>query len=141
VRSIRESEADLICVLIDVDNFKVVNDCLGHAVGDELLVLLAGLIRGCVRHDDIVVRFGGDEIVVLMPGCTVERAGQVASQLIALFRQQVGVILSKSIACGLSIGVVSLRRDGAETGRQLIEKADARLYAAKRSGKGQVAGC
>jgi diguanylate cyclase (GGDEF)-like protein len=89
VQSVLDGATDLICVAIDMDNFKQVNDTLGHAKGDELLVFLADLVRGCVRRTDYAARQGGDEFIVLMPDCSLEHAAAVAERIAALFRQHV----------------------------------------------------
>lgn len=137
--SARQSNEDLVCVVIDVDHFKTINDTLGHAAGDALLVSLAALLKGCARREDYAIRLGGDEFLVLMPGCSVERAGALAKQLITLFNQQAPTNLPNGIKTGLSIGIASLRRDHARSGHELIEMADNKLYNAKRAGRGRVA--
>ena len=78
IESVRQAGGELVAVVIDVDNFKKVNDTHGHGAGDDLLVSLAGLIRASVRGEDYAVRLGGDEFVALMPGCAVERAADIA---------------------------------------------------------------
>ncbi len=88
-----------------MDNFKAVNDTLGHAVGDELLVFLAGLIRDSKRREDYGVRLGGDEFVVLMAGCGLERAEAFGQRLITLFRQHTRIVVPKHLPVDLSIGV------------------------------------
>ncbi|MAE66856.1 MAG: hypothetical protein CMJ18_21575 [Phycisphaeraceae bacterium] len=140
VAKLRDERQDLFCVLIDMDNFKQINDTCGHQVGDEMIVLLGQMIRAAVRRDDIAVRLGGDEFVVLMPRCSKDRVVVgVVEQIRHLYRQQIETMLPHS-AIDLSIGVASLLRDRPETGRQLLEMADQNLYEAKRNGKGQIVG-
>lgn len=136
----RDAADDLACVLLDMDNFKQVNDTLGHAEGDELLVFLAGLIRACVRTEDYAVRFGGDEFVILMPGCSAKRVGEFTEQLRALFRQHVRIALPPALHADLSIGVAMLSRQHVTEAGDLLAHADTALYAAKRAGKGQTVG-
>jgi diguanylate cyclase (GGDEF)-like protein len=140
VLSVRESKEELACVLIDVDNFKTVNDTLGHAVGDKLLAELSGLIKASARHEDYAIRLGGDEFLVLMPGCVAERAGEFARRLVAMFRQRKPLGVPEGKEPSLSIGIACLHRDKAHSGHELMSKADALLYDAKRAGKNQVAG-
>jgi len=140
IRSCRQARGELICFILDMDNFKQVNDTLGHATGDDLLIFLANLIRATVRREDYAIRLGGDEFVLLMPNCEDHRARQVSRQLITLFRQHAHTVLPSSIRADLSIGVASLNADGRPTGEALLERADANLYAAKRSGKGRSVG-
>ncbi|MCX5662037.1 MAG: diguanylate cyclase [Planctomycetota bacterium] len=134
----RAAGADMACVLIDLDNFKAVNDTLGHGAGDDLLLFTGGLIRGSCRQEDHAVRLGGDEFVVLLPGCDITAAARFAQQILALFRQHARAALPPHCQASLSIGVASLDHDGPAGGAELLERADARLYAAKRSGKDRV---
>lgn len=136
LRSVKESNADLICVLLDMDNFKLVNDTLGHAAGDELLVFLASLIRGCTRHGDHAIRLGGDEFVILMAECEWGRVQQFTTQLRTLFRQHAHIALPPQINTDLSMGVASSQRDQIDRAQELLKRADENLYAAKRNGKG-----
>jgi len=142
IESMRSGDEDLACMMIDLDDFKNVNDALGHTAGDNVLVFLAGLIRGLIRRQDYAVRMGGDEFAVFMPGCSPQHARKLAEQLSALFRQHVRTILPADLSCDLSIGIASLRADlpadHPAPGQALFELADHRLYAAKRGGKGRV---
>ena len=134
------SHSDLICILIDVDNFKPMNDKLGHAAGDELLVFLAELITASIRRDDMKVRLGGDEFMMLLPGATTEYAGTLSQQLHKLFNQQIKMKYPSGPVASLSIGISSLLRDGCNSGKSLLSKADANLYEAKRLGKNRTNG-
>jgi len=141
VRSIRESGGEMVCLAMDVDNFKRVNDTLGHAAGDELLRFIGQLVRGLCRREDYAVRLGGDEFVLLLPGCGMERAQAFAMQLGALFRQHVQHTVPTHCAAGLSIGVASLNEgDPDASADDLIRRADEALYASKRAGKNRVSG-
>ncbi len=140
VASATAAGSDLVCVAIDVDNFKQVNDTLGHDAGDELLLFLASIIRGCIRRDDYAIRLGGDEFVLLLPGCTIEQARQVVERIHSLFRSHVRNTLAPELRADLSLGVASVQRDGVRTGHDLLKKADHHLYDAKRGGKGRAAG-
>ena len=126
--------------MIDMDNFKHVNDTQGHTVGDELLILLASLIRALTRPEDYAVRLGGDEFTVLMPGCSPGRSGQLLDRIRDLFAQHARTAMRIDPPPDLSAGIASLRRDGLDSGRRLLERADANLYAAKHAGKGCIGG-
>ena len=140
VQSVKQSDdVDLLCIMIDMDNFKKLNDTHGHAAGDELLVLLGTLIRAHVREEDLAVRLGGDEFAVFLPSQSMQRAEQFIAAMRGLFRQRVRA-LHRDVSVDLSIGVASLRRDEADTGDALLERADENLYAAKNAGKGQTIG-
>lgn len=134
------SDADLLCVLIDVDNFKQVNDQLGHAAGDELLTLLGELIRTSVRPEDVACRLGGDEFVLFMQGASLQRAYQFTEQLRRLFVQQAKLRFPSDPLPGLSIGVADLNQDQCDTASQLLARADEQLYRVKRAGKNMTCG-
>ena len=140
VQSCQAQGRDLVCIGLDIDNFKQVNDRLGHAHGDALLAMLGGIIRASIRDGDDAIRLGGDELVVLLPGCTLKRARHLADGLFALFRQHVGTNLPSDLNVDLSIGASSLQRDQAPTGAELLSHADANLYLAKHAGKGRCVG-
>jgi diguanylate cyclase (GGDEF)-like protein len=106
-----------------------------------MLVFLSNLIRGCARGEDYAVRMGGDEFAVFLPSCTIERAGEFAHRLLSLFHQRAsGGPSASGKQTGLSIGIASLNRDQVRNGRELLDRADERLYAAKRAGKNQIVG-
>jgi diguanylate cyclase (GGDEF)-like protein len=123
-------------LFIDVDDFKVVNDTLGHAVGDALLVSVAGRLRHCVRPQDVVARLGGDEFAVMLPD--VEEPAielhNVAGRVLRAFEAPVNAG-SELVAVHLSVGVThSARSDDAG---ELIRQADLAMYQAKAKGKGR----
>jgi diguanylate cyclase (GGDEF)-like protein len=139
VEAAEASQTDVSAMVIDMDGFKQVNDRLGHDAGDELLVLVAGLLKACTRHDDLTARLGGDEFVVLMPGCDIQRACELADSIRVLFRQQAKSLLDKAgLTADLSAGVASLDEDDLADGYELIKLADQRLYKAKNTGKGRT---
>jgi len=140
VASAVASGTDLICIMLDLDNFKCVNDSHGHATGDEFLIFVANLVHASVRRNDYAVRLGGDEFVVLMPDCSLDRALKVADQIQDLFRQHARIAFAGDFEVGVSMGIAGLARDGVKTGQELLQRADANLYAAKRAGKGQTVG-
>jgi len=131
---------DLACVVIDVDNFKQVNDTLGHGTGDELLIFLGSLIKACIREADYAVRLGGDEFVVLIPACPRDRVAQLIEQFRTLFRHQVRIVLPEQVRADLSMGVATLMHDHCQSPQQLLKYADANMYAAKAQGKGCTVG-
>ena len=136
----RASGEDLVCMLVDVDNFKAVNDELGHAAGDEVLSLIGRMLAGSVRAEDVAVRLGGDEFVLFLPSATAERAGALSEQLRGLLRQQVRRVHPQGPWADLSAGIATLKREGCANGEELLAMADEHLYAAKRAGKGRTYG-
>lgn len=133
-------DVDLTCIMMDMDDFKAVNDTHGHAMGDQLLVFLASLIRACVRKDDLAVRMGGDEFVVFLPGVSGKRACEFVQAVQTMFRQQVRVLLKNGPLPDLSFGMASLHADQCATAGELLNKADQYLYQAKHTGKGRCCG-
>ena len=125
-------------VLIDVDEFKAVNDTYGHVVGDDVLSHIAGLLAGASRVQDVVARMGGDEFAVLMPGCGQDVAERRADQFVALVRDT-PLTLADGVRVALSVsaGVANVSRHEAHP-RTLYADADAALYAAKHAGRGRV---
>ncbi|MAE61016.1 MAG: hypothetical protein CMJ49_06620 [Planctomycetaceae bacterium] len=140
VDSCLKSRTPLQCVMIDLDYFKQVNDQLGHEAGDALLMFLGDLIRSNVRQDDLAIRIGGDEFVVLMPGGRVADAMRLGENLRGWFDQHCASRVSSKPPPGLSIGIASLLREKLASGADLLRLADTRLYAAKTQGRGATIG-
>ena len=127
----KAANEDLIAIAFDLDRFKDVNDKLGHAVGDEHLVLFAGLLRAHTRYEDLPVRLGGDEFLVLLPGATPDRAHQVAQRIAQLFRQQTRAAYPGGPHADVSFGIASLHHHHAADAPDLLAHADRLLYQAK----------
>lgn len=122
---------------IDVDDFKVVNDTHGHSAGDDLLRLVAAVLRDTILPAHVAGRIGGDEFVVLMPHIShPDRAREMAENIMAALRAKTGRDL-RFAETGVSIGA-AVFPDDAETGQALFDSADSAMYEAKRHGKGQV---
>jgi diguanylate cyclase (GGDEF)-like protein len=123
-------------LFLDIDDFKLINDSMGHAAGDELLVRIAERLATSLRTGDTVARLGGDEFAILLEddGDPVVVAGTVEAALLPPF-----VVKGQPVTVRSSIGVVALQpADAATTADALLAKADTAMYAAKRSGKGQL---
>lgn len=121
---------------IDLDGFKQINDHQGHEAGDALLVDVAALLQQVLRRQDLVVRWGGDEFLLLLSGASEFLASEIAERLLAAVKA-----LDKTYpGVGMSIGIAreaDLRQLDAERLMKLIDRADAALYQAKRAGKGR----
>jgi diguanylate cyclase (GGDEF)-like protein len=115
-------------LFLDLDDFKDVNDTLGHAEGDRLLQLVTERLRSTLREGDTVARFGGDEFVVLLPSLT-DDGGTVASK-IALSLADRFVIGQHDVRISTSIGAAVFPEDGDDFG-ELLKQADIRMYRSK----------
>jgi diguanylate cyclase len=122
--------------LLDIDNFKRLNDSLGHAAGDLALVALAQHVRNSLRPVDVVARFGGEEFVVLLPGTPVDEAQKVLTRLQRLLTASLFMHDGKEVFVTFSAGVTSYRLG--EKIEEALERADEALYEAKRTGKNRT---
>ena len=113
-----------VVAMIDVDNLKTLNDTQGHAAGDRLLVACASAWSGAIREVDFLARLGGDEFALLLPECEMADAAEVVARMRFATRK------GHSFSAGLA------ETDGGETLDELMERADAALYEAKRAGRG-----
>jgi diguanylate cyclase (GGDEF)-like protein/PAS domain S-box-containing protein len=121
---------------VDLDDFKIINDTLGHHVGDRVLATTADRLRGCVRADsDMVARLGGDEFAVILTGTTPAEAAATAERIVAALTEPV-TIEGHVLVVRASVGVATGPGTRART---LLRSADAAMYEAKRSGKGTMA--
>jgi diguanylate cyclase (GGDEF)-like protein len=149
--SAKERKRTLAVLYLDLDNFKRVNDTLGHAVGDELLCLVATRLRNALRHSDTVgmeplgrarpgdlARLGGDEFMALLPDLRdADDAGIVAKRLIGALREPVQLAMT-SLVVTPSVGIAVFPRDGADA-ETLLRNADLAMYFAKRKCPGTFA--
>lgn len=133
----QNSRVELSVILIDVNNFKQLNDTRGHREGDGLLSFVGDLILSSVRKGtDLATRFGGDEFVLVLPGTGVTEACAVARRIIALFAQRVRGMDDVTPPPGLSAGVAGRRVHSAPDWETLLKMADTAMYYAKRTGCG-----
>jgi diguanylate cyclase (GGDEF)-like protein len=126
----------LSVALGDVDHFKSVNDTHGHAAGDEVLKRVAQVLASTVRLGDRVVRFGGEEFLLILPGVGVDMAARIADRARSVLAQSPLAVGATSIPVTISLGVAE-RREG-EDRDSVIRRADAAMYRAKRGGRNRV---
>ncbi|HEU4521409.1 MAG TPA: GGDEF domain-containing protein [Thermoanaerobaculia bacterium] len=125
----------LALMMIDVDDFKQINDTFGHVVGDVVLSELCGMMLESLRTPDFIARYGGDEFAVILSHTDLTAAAVVAERILSRLREvTIEVDAEHAIRCSVSIGVAELQ-PGDSSGRDLIRRADERLYEAKRRGK------
>lgn len=133
----RSEDIELTCIMVDIDHFKLVNDNYGHAVGDEVIKLLANVLLSSTRDEDIVSRYGGEEFCIILPGIDVEEAVAVAERI----RLKIKADSISSFESGphitASLGVSSIY-DHAKDPAELNDQADQALYVAKESGRNRV---
>jgi two-component system cell cycle response regulator len=128
------ADAEFALLLIDVDRFKEINDRLGHAVGDVALRQVAERLLGHVRSSDMVVRVGGEEFVVLMPGADRATAETVAERLRAVVEEKPFALGPEPLSMTISIGIA----EGALPPAELLKAADVALYSSKKKGRNCV---
>lgn len=121
-------------LMIDVDHFKLVNDMHGHLAGDSVLRMIAGIVRSCVRQEDVAVRFGGDEFLVVLKGTGGEGAIAMGQRLVD---ESAALAFPGGLRITVSVGVAD-RRESDALIEEMIERADRALYAAKESGRGRI---
>lgn len=131
-RRLRVADGELCVVFVDIDHFKAVNDTFGHDIGDGVLTRVAAILQDLTRSDDTVVRYGGDEFVLLVPGVSSEEASLIATRV----HDSVAIEDWDSLAPGLRVSVsVGL---AAEEAHLAMAAADEALLEAKRAGRDRV---
>jgi polar amino acid transport system substrate-binding protein len=133
----QRENSNISLIMIDIDNFKLINDTYGHAIGDEVIKKLAQLLQDNVRLSDVVCRFGGEEFVILLPDTDIKGAQKIASKIREVVEKNTLFIEKKSIKFTISLGVASLlsHTDNIES---ILKRADKALYEAKESGKNKT---
>jgi diguanylate cyclase len=126
----------LCMALLDIDDFKQLNDHFGHKTGDDALVHLVAVIRETVRPSDSVARFGGEEFVIVLPEAGLDEAMAITSRVQRALTRRFFLANNERLLITFSAGVAL--HDGSETRDAIIARADAALYRAKRAGKNRV---
>lgn len=131
-----QNSVHVVCYM-DLDRFKAVNDTSGHAAGDNMLRQLSVIIRDKVRDSDLVARLGGDEFGMLLVGCPLEKARQIADDVCKAVRDFRFYWRDQVFSVGVSIGLVEVSHEAGTT-EEVISAADSACYVAKQQGRSQV---
>lgn len=132
----RRNPQAITVLLADVDHFKTINDRYGHRTGDEVLTSIAHQLRSTLRAADFAVRWGGEEFLMVLPGCAAEEGRQIAEKLRLAVAESTPCPSTPSIRTSISVGVAQF--DGTESTDHTVSRADAALYAAKAAGRNRV---
>lgn len=134
LKAAKQSDNIVAALFLDLDYFKIVNDTNGHAIGDELLKLVAKRLTNLLRTEDTVARIGGDEFVVLLSALSDEQQAVAAAQKIVTELALPFVLAKQTLQLGVSVGI-ALYPQHADEPSDLISHADIAMYAAKRRGR------
>lgn len=134
IKDSREKGSPFSLLMLDIDHFKKVNDTYGHLIGDQVLQLLVMLLKKTLRDRDYVVRFGGEEFLIILHDISYENSCRIAERIRILMEENMSTPMRRPIT--VSIGVVSYHQD--ETIKDLLQRVDDNLYKAKTSGRNVV---
>jgi diguanylate cyclase (GGDEF)-like protein len=132
----KQQGSSLSFIMIDIDNFKLINDNYGHPFGDAVIKKLASLLMVNLRSRDIIGRYGGEEFALILPGANLENSGKICNHLRRLFSQSCFTINDQNVFATLSAGVACF--DGTNDANSIVIQADNALYKAKKNGRDQV---
>ena len=136
VSNMRRKETPLSVALLDIDNFKKLNDTLGHATGDVALAHLTAVARECMRPQDTLARYGGEEFVILLPDTPLNKGVEAMTRLQREMTKRFFLAGTEKVLITFSAGVAEL--GAGENGADAIKRADQAMYLAKRAGKNRV---
>lgn len=132
----QRNQEPLCFVLLDIDNFKQLNDTHGHKVGDDALVFLVGAIKETTRAEDIVSRYGGEEFAILLPNTVLEEALLISSRILRNLTKKFFLYENKRLLITFSAGVAQYQTG--ESQESIFKRADQAMYKAKKTGKNQI---
>jgi diguanylate cyclase (GGDEF)-like protein len=135
----RRGGASLGVIIGDLDHFKSINDTYGHLSGDDVLRETTKRLRACIRPYDAVGRYGGEEFLILLPGCDATATANKAEQLRAAISQRPMETRSGPLHITMSLGGVATASWPDDNANQILQRADAALYRAKERGRNRTA--
>lgn len=130
----KRSQAQFAILFIDLDQFKTINDSLGHQIGDALLKSVASRLSNCLREDDTVARQGGDEFIVLLSDVGTAANAAVVARKILMMLSEPHIIADRELHASASIGIAIYPQDG-EQAETLLKNSDTAMYCAKDAGR------
>jgi diguanylate cyclase (GGDEF)-like protein len=133
VREALDGGGRISVIFVDIDDFKTINDSLGHAAGDELLIEISRRLEDCVRPTDLVARIGGDEFAVMLQTCSKDEAIEITERIMERLGERL-LIAEEPVRIGASAGIATCDREDVSR-EELIRDADLAMYQAKRGGK------
>lgn len=124
--------------MFDIDHFKTINDTYGHLAGDRVLIRIAKTARSVMREGDVLVRYGGEEFLAVLPAASRDNVRQMSERLRHMVEETTILDGEQAIRVTVSIGATSYPELDVEKEQDLIKNADEALYSAKQSGRNQV---
>jgi diguanylate cyclase (GGDEF)-like protein len=135
---VQKTNIEMLIIMLDIDDFKLINDTYGHFSGDEVICSIANLLRQSTRNSDICVRFGGEEFVIILPNTSLANGVKIAEKIRQSIEQNVvNINENQQIHYTISLGISKVEREDNSL-EIALNKADILLYEAKRLGKNQI---
>ena len=135
----KRNKTPLSMIMLDIDDFKHINDAYGHQSGDEVIVFVASVLMEMTRKSDIICRFGGEEFVVLLPETNLEGAFAIGEKIrTSIERQELDLQIKQKVFITISVGVAEFDKEADKSLEDIIKKADSAMYEAKGSGKNRT---
>ncbi|MFI9651250.1 diguanylate cyclase [Guyparkeria halopsychrophila] len=135
---IQRNQTPMSLIIVDLDHFKRLNDTYGHLAGDKVLVRAASVIRDMLRKGDVVMRYGGEEFIAILPGSDIKDGQEVAERIRFALAQSQVEFAGHTLSVTASLGVACTANDRLTSAEPLMKLADSRLYAAKSGGRDRV---
>lgn len=137
LKILRREHYDLSILVTDIDDFKVINDSFGHDIGDKIIKKYVEIIQELIRDNDIVVRYGGDEFIVVLPNTNITNAKEVAKKIFETIKNYQQLEIDERLHFNISIGTAQYEKDDKNID-DIITRADMALYEAKKLGKNRI---
>ncbi len=134
----RRDRSNISIIMLDIDDFKKINDTYGHKIGDEVIVILSRILQKYTRKSDVVCRFGGEEFIVLLPETSMEGALVIAQKIREVVESKELSFDEKTVNFTISVGVAQVDIIREKSVEPAIQRADKAMYAAKHTGKNRV---